>query len=245
MKSRSEFAGQLATLEKTHVERAIAFLWYYQQSQEFEERTTSELAADLQDEGFPKPNVTRLQNDLRRSRFTTKGRRKGTFQLDVRRLSTLNEQYSDLLDIRDVEVSDAVLPAEMVAGTRLYLERIVHQINGSYDYGFYDACGALCRRLMESLIIEVYIHQGRQAQIQNDGVFKMLDGLIKVITTDTDITLRRDSRRTMSDIKSMGDTAAHDRVYLTKQQDIDDVKAQYRRMIEELLTLSGILKTTK
>ena len=242
MESRQGFARALADLALSHVERAIAFLWYYRQTQEFEERTASELASDLQDEAFPKPNVTRLGTDLTRSRFTVRGRRAGSFQLDVRRLSELNQNYGDLLKVKRIEVSDEVLPSEWVAGTRVYLERLVDQINGGYEYGFYDACAVLARRLMESLIIEVYISARRVHEIQSNGVFLGLEKLIATIRADQNVTLARDTPKTMTEIKRLGDTAAHDRVYITPQQDIDDVKAKYRKMIQDLLYAARINK---
>jgi hypothetical protein len=93
VKDREGFAKGLAELPMAHVDRAVAFLWYYRQSQEFEERTARELAIDLHDEGFPKPNVTRLHNDLSKSRSTTRGTRKGSFQIDVLKLSDLNTKF--------------------------------------------------------------------------------------------------------------------------------------------------------
>ncbi len=39
---------------------------------------------------------------------------------------------------------------------------------------------------------------------------------------------------------SLGDTAAHHRVYITRQGDIDHIKQKYRRLLQELLSLSGI-----
>ena len=51
MADRSRFAKGIASLELSHTDRAISFLWYYRQTQEFEERTASELANDLHDEG--------------------------------------------------------------------------------------------------------------------------------------------------------------------------------------------------
>jgi hypothetical protein len=200
------------------------------------------LADDLKDEGFPKPNVTRLSHDLVKSRFTVKGRRAGFFQLDVRRLKELDEKYGSLLKVKRVEVSDQIIPSEWVAGTRLYLEKMVHQINGTYDYGFYDACATLCRRLMESLIIEVYISSGRVNEIQVDGVFLGLEKLISTIRSDKSIILGRNIPKTMTDIKEIGDTAAHDRVYITPQRDIEDVKVRYRHMIRALLGAASIKK---
>lgn len=240
MRSRAQFAREVARLTLSHVDRAIAFLYYYSISQEFEERSASDLATDLSDEGFPKPNVTRLGKDLRHSRFTIRGKRPGTFRVDVRRLSELEQRYSELLRHAPIPPSDSIIPTNMVAGTRPYLERIVAQVNAGYDAGLYDACAVLCRRLMESLILEAYIRRGRHAEIQQNGVFMGLDRLIGVICSDGSIPLNRNSPRTMADVKQLGDTAAHDRVYVTQQRDVDDVKLRYRRMFEELLRVAGL-----
>ena len=240
MADRSRFAKGIASLELSHTERAIAFLWFYRQTQEFEERTASELANDLHDEDFPKPNVTRLKDDLRRSRLTIKGRRSGSFQIDVRRLADLEEKYGKFLKTKKVDVQDAVIPNDWVAGTRVYMEGLVHQINGTYEYGFYDACAAISRRLMESLIIEIYIHDGRHHEIQNEGVFFGLERLIAHVRADKKLTLGRNTSKTMTEVKQLGDTAAHDRVYITSKQDIDDLRARYRRMLQDLLAACGI-----
>lgn len=242
MPDRSSFARGIASLGLSPVDRAVALLWYYRQTQQFEERTASELANDLHDEGFPKPNVTRLSRQLARSRYTTKGRRPGSFQIDVRGFPTLEEKYGQFLRAKKVDVSDSVIPNEWVTGKRLSLEAMVRQINGTYDSGFYDACATMCRRLMESLIIEVYIHSGRTTEIQNNGVFVALERLIGYVRDDRKLTLRRSTPKTMVDVKQLGDTAAHDRVYVTSKQDIDDIIPRYRRMIQDLLAACGVRK---
>ena len=133
-----------------------------------------------------------------------------------------------------------MVPNDWVKGTRIYLERLVHQINGSYDYGFYDACAVMSRRLMESLIVEIYIHDDRHHEIQNDAVFLGLERLITHVKADKRLTLGRNTPKTMTEVKQLGDTAAHDRVYVTSKQDIDDLLARYRRMLQDLLAASGI-----
>ncbi len=242
MKTRADFASEIAQKSLSHVDRAVALLWYYRHTQEYEERSATALATDLHDEGFPKPNVTRLAADLKRSRCTTRGKRPGTFQIDVRHLAALDESYLPLLGARKVKVTGAILPSESLTGTRGYLEQLAHQINGSYDAGFFDACAVLCRRLMETLVIEVYIHQGRPHDIQQDGVFLPLDRLLAQIKGDKSVALGRATPKTMAEVKLLGDTAAHDRTYITKQVDIDDVKARYRKLIGELLILAGVKK---
>lgn len=237
MDDRPSFCRNLARQESSHSDRAIALLWYYQKTQQFEERTASGLANDLQDEGFPRPHVTRLKSRLARSRFVASGRRSGTFRLNVRYLDQLDEKYDELLAAKRVPVSDSIIPLEWVAGSPGHVQRLVQQINGCYDLGFYDACAALCRRLMESLIIQVYLVNGRREHIQANGVFVGLEALIQRVCNDDEIAVGRNSNRTMVQIKGIGDTAAHDRSYITPQIDIDDVKAAYRRVINELLTL--------
>jgi hypothetical protein len=242
MKTRAEFARAIAGLTLSHVDRAVALLWYYRHTQEYEERSASELAGDLHDEGFPKPNVTRLASDLKRSASTVRGKRQGTFQVDVRRLKVLDDTYLPILGARQVKVVGAVLTPESVAGTRPYLEKLVHQINGAYDYGFFDACAVLCRRLMESLVIEIYLSRGRHGEIQQNGVFVSLDRLLARIKGDGTLALGRATPKTMDEVKQIGDTAAHDRTYITQQGDIDDLKSRYRKLISELLVLAGIQK---
>ena len=242
MSTRSAFAEEIANLELTHAQRAIAFLWYYRQSQEFDERTASELANDLHDEGFPKPHISKLHSALMRSHFTNKGKREKTFQVDLRKLEKLDEKYDDFLDVKRVDVSDSVIPNEWVAGTRVYLEQMVHQINGSFDSGFYDCCAVICRRLMESLLIEIYISRTRHHEIQSSGVFYGLDKIISHAQSDGTLTLGRNTPKTMMDVKQLGDTAAHDRVYITHQTDITAIRARLRRMIQDLLHAAGIDK---
>ena len=58
-----------------------------------------------------------------------------------------------------------VLPLSVVRGTRAYLETIAHQFNGSYERGWYDACAVMMRRLIETLIIEVFEGQGMSTKI--------------------------------------------------------------------------------
>jgi len=240
---RSEFAKKIAPLKLTHAERAVSFLWFYRRTQQFDERSAGELADDLHEEGFPKPKVSALKSGLKRSKRVTTGKRAGTFQIDVRRLAELNAKYDPLVGEKSIDISGEVLPLAWVQGTRPYLEKLVYQIDASYEAGLYDACAVLCRRLMESLIIEIFISKGLHHEIKNNGVFLMLDGLISRVRNHKSIVLARNSSKTMDVIKQTGDTAAHDRTYITPRQDIDEWKSAYRRLIQDLMTAASIAPT--
>lgn len=240
MVNRAEFSKKLSKLQLSHVDRAIALLYYYRESQEFEERSATGLASDLQEEGFPKPHVTVLRKNLTKSKYTVRGSKPGYYKIDLRRYDEVSGMYEDLLARKKIEVSQFIIPTDWVKGTRSYIEQMVYQINASYDFSMYDGSAVLMRRLMESLIVEVYIKNHRRTDIQNNGVFYMLESLIQIISQDQQITLSRNSPKTMREIKQLGDTAAHDRTYITPQVDIDDLKARYRRLIQELFNLAGI-----
>jgi hypothetical protein len=238
MQARSDFARKLSQLALTHAERAVAFLWYYRSTQQYDERTARDLAEDMHEEGFPLANPTRLESDLQKGRWVTRGKRKGALQIDIRKLDSLNEKYAPLVSAKAVQATDSVVPKAWVAGTRRYLEQIVDEINGSYDLGYWDACAAMQRRLMESLVLEVYVGSGRHTEVQVGGVFYPLEKLIAHIRSDKSVVLGRNTPKTMELVKELGDTAAHDRTYLTLQLDIDDIKLKFRKMIRELLDLT-------
>lgn len=241
MTSRSEFAKRLSLEKLSVLERAIAFLWFYRQNQEYDERTASELAEDMSEEGFALANITRLRKALLKTRYIVKGHRVDSFRLNLRYYSELSQTYSRFISEIIPTVQSCIIPFEWVAGTRLYYEKLVHQINGCYQFGFYDGCIVLTRRLMESLIIDTYISNSGATAIKDSlGNFLPLDNLIKHIIGDSTIHLTRNFSDTMKKIKEMGDTAAHNRVYITYQIDIDDNKTKIRKLIRELLSISDI-----
>lgn len=240
MNDRKDFTAKISQLDLLRVEQAIALLWYYRQTQTYDERTASELSEDLFEDGLGKPNVTALHRDLSKNKMTVRGRRKKTFQVNAKYINELNNKYSKYLSEKTVEVTDTVLQSEIVKGTRKYLEEMVREINGTYQYGFYNASAVILRRLMESLIIEIFITKNLVNEIKVSGAFLMLDGLINKIIVHPQIVLSRNAPKTMKTIKELGDTAAHDRTYLTKRLDIEENKLAFRKLIQELLSLAGI-----
>lgn len=240
MEGRRQFLVRLSEGTPSRIEQAVALLWYYEQAQIFTERSATDLAADVLDDGFGEQNIPRLREALRRSRLTVRGTSADTFRINAARFAELSASYARLLDIIEPVATSSVIPLEFVAGTRTYLERIVRQINGSYDAGYFDASMVLLRRLAETLLIEIYISQNRQAEIRVGNAFMMLNDLITHITSDTHITKSRNFVKGLTLIKDLGDTAAHDRTYITPKQDIDDNVLSVRRTIRELLVLAGI-----
>lgn len=134
----------------------------------------------------------------------------------------------------------SVIPSGL--GTaRGYLGKVVLQLNVSYDAQLYDCCAVMCRRLLETLIIEVYEHCGRASEIKgSDGNFLMLSGLTAFFENDKAFNVSRNGMKGMRDFKTLGDQSAHSRMFNARKDDIDRVRNGLRVAIEELAHLANL-----
>ncbi|XAT60639.1 hypothetical protein GN278_07330 [Rhodobacteraceae bacterium Araon29] len=156
-------------------------------------------------------------------------------------LTKLDEKFSSYTGVVKPVSNENILTASSCTGGRKYLVSLVEQINGSYTYGFYDGTAVLMRRMMESLIISSFENKAKEAQIRDaDGNYLMLRDLISQAKNPSNFKLSRGMGEVMDLIKDLGDTAAHNRSYITKKMDIDNVQSKFRRLIEELCVLAGI-----
>lgn len=138
---------------------------------------------------------------------------------------------------------EAVVYFSLVRGTRPYLERIVHQINGAYENGWYDASAVMIRRLVETLIIEVYESRGIAAKIQNvNGDFLYLRDLISALLGEPTLILSRNARQALPRLKDVGDKSAHNRFFTAHRQDIDRLVNDLRDVVQELVTHGSLKK---
>jgi hypothetical protein len=102
----------------------------------------------------------------------------------------LNEELKPLL-LPPSEVSPStehpVLPISLFKRcNRGYVLKVVHQINLTYLATCYDACSVMIRRLIETLIIEVYEKHNLDSKIKNpNGDFKYLSDLIDTNSSRT------------------------------------------------------------
>jgi len=124
---------------------------------------------------------------------------------------------------------------------RGYIEKLVHQINRCYANTCYDACAVMIRRLVETLIIEVFINRKDEQKLKdNQGDFKYLKDLISITLAETPLHLSRNAKRGLDNLKVIGDLSAHNRRYIAFREDIDKVIPDLRVVSQELLTLAGM-----
>ena len=137
-------------------------------------------------------------------------------------------------------LSQNVLPHSLVTKTRGYIEKVVFQINGSYENGWYDACAVMMRRLIETLIIECYEAHYIVDKIKDpkSGNFFFLSDLITKTLQETSWNLDRNSKKALRKLKVIGDQSAHSRRFNACREDIDKLAHDFRTVCEELITLA-------
>lgn len=134
-----------------------------------------------------------------------------------------------------------VVYLSLVAGTRGYLGKLVHQINGAYEHGWYDACAVMIRRLTETLVIEVFEAHKIDGKIKNkDDDFLYLGDLINAVLTESSWNLGRNAKKSLKALKDIGDKSAHSRRFIAHRRDIDKVVDDLRVVVQELIFLAGL-----
>jgi hypothetical protein len=137
--------------------------------------------------------------------------------------------------------SEQVIPLSVIRGTRGYLEKTANQINGCYEHGWFDACAVMIRRLVETLIIEAFEHNGIAHKIQDSaGNFVGLQDLISRTLCEQKWNLARGTKKGLPKLKSVGDLSAHSRRYVAHRQDIEKVIDDLRVVVQEMVFLAGL-----
>jgi hypothetical protein len=135
--------------------------------------------------------------------------------------------------------SDSFFPLELVKNTRSYIERVAQQACGCYDFGWFDGAAVMARRLLETLIIELFEAKGLDRKIKNpDGSFFYLSGLISALLGEPSFNISRNTKGALPLLKDLGDQSAHSRRYTARQGDMDSVKRELRVTIEEIVQLT-------
>lgn len=136
--------------------------------------------------------------------------------------------------------SEMVVYKPLINNTREYIEKIANQINGCYEKGWFDSCAVMIRRLLETLIIEVFESKGIENKIKKEGDYVFLKNMITITLSETNLNLGRNTKKALPKLKDIGDKSAHSRRFIAIRQDIDDIKSDLRVVIQELIILSGL-----
>lgn len=117
-----------------------------------------------------------------------------------------------------------------------YIKSTAKEMIHCYDNGLYNATLVLMRKLAETLIIECFERYGIDDEIKDhNGVFFYLSDLIPHYLNSTKWNASRNINKSLTNVKHYGDLSAHNRRYLAKKSDIDNIKADLRQALQEII----------
>ncbi len=136
------------------------------------------------------------------------------------------------------------LPLEMLTGTRGYVEEVAGQINRSFRCNSYDACAVMIRRLLETLIIEVYEKKGLADKIKDTGGnYLMFTELVSKLVATPETPVGRTTRTELPKIAKVLNNCAHNRVFNIGRPQLVSYQTDIQIAVQELMGLWDIRPT--
>lgn len=216
------------------VDKAVALLWLVGRDSPNNALSAKEISRILEDAGFPKQNYSRLDDRLRADTRTAVAPG-GAWKLRPAARKEIDQKLTGYGAKAPPAESDSFIPRENFEGSKDYIKRVVRQINLSYDGELFDCCAVMCRRLLETLIIETFESAGRENEIKGaDGHYIGFGEMLPVVENAAWLNLSRLGLKAIKEFKRLGDLSAHNRRYNAKRSDLDPHKPHLRLAAEEL-----------
>lgn len=133
-----------------------------------------------------------------------------------------------------LSTSAPFLPNDLIDERHVVLQKVLWEANRCYDAACYNACAAMMRRLVESLIIEAFERHGIADRIKHNGEYIEFGVLIGKAAAEPALRLTRNTKRVLPDLKFFGDLGAHNRMAIVRKVDLDRLHNQIRAGVEEL-----------
>lgn len=235
------FSHALASEEK-QTEKTLAFAvsWYLCKSTGLQV-TISDVCEFIDTQGI-RVGITKNCARVGKSLKSVSGASvdsKGKIRLTLTAQNYLHEKYSQFLGDESIEIEDKVLHRDDFSSQSNYIQSLVRQINACHQIHAFDGCAVMMRRLIEALIIIAFNRSGLHTEIvDKKGDYISLEELISALNRCTTLKLSRGAPATLSKVKKRGDRAAHSSNYITPQKDIDEIGADFRALIVDLLNLN-------
>jgi hypothetical protein len=139
--------------------------------------------------------------------------------------------------------TDDLFPLSILSQAgRGYLVTIGRQMNGCCSAGWHDACLVMMRRLLEIAIIEAFEAKGISEEIKDqNGNYLHLSDLIGRAMSAQAMTLSRNARRSLPELRDLGHMSAHGRYFNARREDIEKIRRSCRVVIEEFLHHANLL----
>ncbi len=237
-----DFCKRISVIRSlSNAQKAVSLLWFFDQLEVGIKMTSNELARIIKENHIGNPNPTTLSKQIKATGCVYSS--KNTFHLRQDKKAEVRSLIEVVLEgvPTEVPLESQFLNEQVWKSTRGYIEKVCVQLNGSYHEGYYDCAAVMVRRIIETLIIEAFETLNRSAEIKdNDDNYFMLGKLVITANANGGLTLGREAKKGLEDIKKLGDRSAHNRRYNAKKSDIDKIQDALRLSFEELANLANL-----
>lgn len=231
---------------KTESEKAKLLCFYHYKETGNNVFTMALISELMVRSGFNAPNTSRLKDKLIKGKdkafLKTKGKAT-TIEFVPAILQSLEKSTGCLwIDSTTIESSSELIDETKFCVYRGYLDRLIQQINHSYTNNCYDAAAVLLRRLFEVLLVLSYQKLGIDSEIRDasGNGYIMLEGIVRNAKANRTLNLSR-IKNEFDTFRMVGNFSAHNITYTAGKKDIDDIKLNYRVMLEELYNKAGLI----
>lgn len=241
-----DFIDILKINEKNEAEKATLLCFYHSKEGDELEFSLSRIASIMIDSGYNAPNTSRLKEQLIKGKnkaFIVKRNSCITLSFVPAVYQRIEQEIGYLWENdEEIELEGTLIDENKFCGKRNYLDKLIFQINHSYENNCYDAAAVLMRRLFELLLIMAYQNIGIDNEIKdpNGSGYKMLDGIVKNAIGNSKLKLSR-IKMDFDSFRLVGNNSAHGIFYIAGKKDIDDIKIKYRVMLEEHYNKAGLI----
>ena len=150
----------------------------------------------------------------------------------------LDRDLSPLLSNKSVVSNDSLLSSDDFAHTPYYVRKVVTQINKSYEEKLYDCCAVMIRRLMETLLIELFEIKGCADSIKTaDGNYVPFAQILSEAKNSSHLGIAKASQslKKLSEFKTnIADRSAHQRTFIASKSDISNNWEGLKRVILDI-----------
>lgn len=246
--SLGDFCEHLKALGKTNAEKAVAILWYHDCRTPDVSMSTGAVARIMRDYHVGAPHSTQLADAIRKTGLTNESGSQFSLRPGSRRIvqGWLPANIEGMQPPMDH--AQGYIPEAVWSDTRGYIESVCKQLNGCFQATYYDAASVMLRRLMETLIIEAFENLSRANEIRDgggSGNYLMLKDLVDRANgkpPHTGLNLGRDAKKTLEDVKALGDRSAHNRRFVACHADMAGLHAGVRTTVQELIQIASLKK---
>lgn len=240
-----DFINKTELSNKTEVEKAKLLCFYHYKESGEKQFSMTQISDLMVQCGFNAPNTSRLKNNLVKGKnklFLRAKTNSSILEFIPVIFQNLEKDLGNLwIDTNTIESDSELIDESKFCKKRNYLDRLIIQINHSYANNCYDATAVLMRRLFEVLLVLSYQNLGIDDEIKDSSGngYLMLEGIVNNAKNNQTLKLSR-IKKEFDTFRMVGNFSAHNITYTAGKKDIDDIKLNYRVMLEELYSKAGL-----